>query len=276
MRLKLIAISLGISSLSACGGGSDEGSGAAATAPIPQYSSTVMNFSNGFVLSKVTDQPYRNNTRNLDAVIVTDSSEAANKAVDVLLKVNDSDPSVSITSNSPTIGDYAADAQGNLTNGESFTSVFWGSSLSSGGYVSINFLNFGAGGGSFVTDGTSPFGTTPSAATYQGSTLFTGDDANGTVVSEIGTFQMDVDFANGVADLSASSATGSLTASGIVVSDITSQINGNGLISLDNQTPSNASILGFFSGQDGEGVHGIGFAADKPDSGTSAMFMGKR
>lgn len=268
-----LAISISVAVLSGCGGSSDTMMGGGNAPTIAQNTTVVATFP-GSVLSKVTN--FAGSNGDFDAVILAADQEGADKAFDVLQSMNNREGRYTATVLSAANVDYAGEATGSNILGENVVSIITGLRLSGGGFVSDNAINVGDRV-SYATDGTSPSGTTPATATYQGVARFGGHNASGQFLSEDGTFTMTTDFGTDSSDLFASAANSSFSATNISTVDILDSISGPAQISVHGQPSVAAEVLGYFSGVNGEGVHGIVNANNSNvNQDAFATFIGKQ
>ena len=254
----LLLISL--AAISGCGGGADAPSEAGMVNEIPP-TTNVLTMPANYLVNVALDQEYRSGTRAFDAVIVTPDQATADGVVETILLTNNGAPEIS-TSGGQTSGDaYQYNYSGTLSGGRAVFGAVFGKTYRGPGvlhdeFVSLTTVNID-GAEAFLTDGTSPSGTTPSSASYGGDAIFSKfNPSTGNAVSDAGTFQMSVDFSAGTANVGASATNAAMTATATGVNDIFSAILGTGEITYAGRVSEPANLLGYFSGVDGGGVHG--------------------
>ena len=220
---------------------------------------TAFKMPGNFLLNVALDVPFRENTAAFDAVMMSSNKQAASDMIEASFLVNDSDPSLTYSEVTNNGVNYRFKVHGPLSDGGNFAASVGGARLlregiPTGQYVSYNTF-VSPDGVVYATDGSSPSGMTPVAATYTGTSAFV-HWVEGKSSGIGGTFQMSVDFGSGNASLSAIAENAVMTATASGVSDIFSPIEGTGTITHAGKVSVPANLLGYFAGEDGLGVHG--------------------
>ncbi len=276
---KILILGTACLGLTACGGGGTAMQEEAEIAP--DVLETAETFPNGSVLAYAYNQPIINgaNILEFDAIIIAPDGTQG-QALAAILSVSDSD--AGLTYNETETGNpniYSVNATGTDADGNVIDATYDGIILAGdAGYVSQNQISVNGTDGIWATDGSSPFGNTPGTATYSGVLTMGSAQSGINFVTESGTFNLAVNFENQSASMIGTTATGSVNAPSLELTNnsIQAAMTGDATLSLQGSGDVAASTFGYFAGNDGAGVHGLAQEIDQGNAPISAMFYGER
>lgn len=252
--------------ISGCGGGD-----AASFAPVTQQE---FSLPSGAGAASATDQPGRDGLNYNVSMFVYDE-DTANKVVDFLQLSADNDPSI-VVADSKLLqnGIFEVDMSATNSKGETGTNFYRGMLLATEGYVSYNLIEisniFTVAGDGTVFSGSFP----ATSAVYTGEAYV--DDRGGAFDSEFASVTLTADFSTNKADLDITGSGSYVSASGLDIDPTQGRIDGSASMGLTGGPAATGAVLGYFAGQDAEGVHGIVYGTSDTVDTLDAAFFGVR
>ena len=254
--------------LSACGGASTSGTSSSFT----NHSEVLKTFVDGSGIAVATEVP-GSALGSFNVTMLLGNTSSANQIVDALKLANTSDPKLALISSSINPPYYQQQIGGTNAINESVVLIFAGETLPSGGFVSNSIITAGTGA-AVSTDGSRLVSLPSGTFNYTGSSSITGGISGDEI--EDGTFNMQANFTAMTADISAQTTNKYFTGSNLTINSTNGKFQGNGTIGITSVNSTISTVVGYFAGNQAEGVHGATYQNADVPTGMAGVFYGSR
>ena len=254
--------------LSACGGASTSGTSSSFT----NYSEVLKTYPDSSGAAIATQVP-SSGAGNFNVAMIALNTNEVDKIVDAIKLANDGDPKLALVTATNNPPYYTQRIEGTNAIGEYVLLVFEGEMLPSGGYVSNNIIAVGSGGG-LTSDGSQLLSLPSGTFTYTGFTTIGGGIGGDEV--EDGTFNMQANFTAMTVDISAQTANKFFTGSNLPINFANGKFQGAGTIGIKSVNSATSTVVGYFAGNQAEGVHGATYQDAAVVGAMAGIFYGSR